>query len=123
VASFYNPALDKRLRVEHEDNANTMGRTAGRNMAGAADSYTHLPYFYSDLFDLGYEAVGEVDSRLEMVTAWEDPNHKGTIYYLRDGRVRGVLLWNVWDQVDKARELIAQTTPFSREAARPVLTD
>jgi 3-phenylpropionate/trans-cinnamate dioxygenase ferredoxin reductase component len=64
VAFFYNPALDRRLRVEHEDNANTMGRLAGRNMAGSNEPYHHLPFFYSDLFDLGYEAVGEVDSRL-----------------------------------------------------------
>ena len=61
VARFYNPALEKFLRVEHEDNANTMGRAAGRAMAGAPDPYHHLPFFYSDLFDLGYEAVGELD--------------------------------------------------------------
>ena len=34
-------------------------------MAGADAPYDHLPFFYSDLFDLGYEAVGLVDSRLE----------------------------------------------------------
>jgi 3-phenylpropionate/trans-cinnamate dioxygenase ferredoxin reductase subunit len=34
------------------------------------------------------------------------------VYYLRDGRVRGVLLWNVWDQVDAARRLIAAPGPF-----------
>lgn len=34
VAAFYNPSLGTRIRVEHEDNANTMGRLAGRNMAG-----------------------------------------------------------------------------------------
>lgn len=67
AANFAQPALDKRLRVEHEDNANRMGRQAGRIMAGSDAPYTHLPMFYSDLFDLGYEAVGELDSRLEMV--------------------------------------------------------
>src|SRR5437773_1526132 len=57
VANFENPALGARLRVEHEDNANTMGRTAGLNMAGRATPYHHLPFFYSDLFELGYGAV------------------------------------------------------------------
>jgi len=108
VASFYAPALDQRLRVEHEDNANTMGRIAGLNMAGQATPYHHLPFFYSDLFDLGYEAVGELDARLESVTDWQEPHRKGVIYYLRNGRVRGVLLWNVWDKVDAARKLIAE---------------
>lgn len=112
VAAFVNPTLGKRLRVEHEDNANTMGLRAGHNMAGRADPYDYLPSFYSDLFDLGYEAVGELDARLETVTDWQDPFREGVVYYLHDGRVRGVLLWNVWEQVDAARRLIAEPGPF-----------
>ena len=81
VAAFYNPALGKRIRVEHEDNANSMGRLAGRNMAGNSEPYDHLPFFYSDMFDLGYEAVGEVDSRLETFADWKRPNEEGVIYY------------------------------------------
>jgi NADPH-dependent 2,4-dienoyl-CoA reductase/sulfur reductase-like enzyme len=112
VASFESRVLGRRLRVEHEDNANAMGRVAGRAMAGERDVYDHLPFFYSDLFDLGYEAVGEVDARLEAVPDWKDPFREGVVYYLRDGRVRGVLLWNTWGQVDAARALIAQPGPF-----------
>jgi NADPH-dependent 2,4-dienoyl-CoA reductase/sulfur reductase-like enzyme len=116
VANFHNPSLDKWLRVEHEDNANTMGDLAGRAMAGETVSYDYLPSFYSDLFELGYEAVGEVDARLETVADWKAPYREGVVYYLRDGRVRGVLLWNVWDQVAAARRLIAEPGPF--KAAR-----
>ena len=103
------------MRVEHEDNANSMGRLAGRNMAGRNEAYDHLPSFYSDLFGLGYEAVGEVDSRLETFADWKRPNEEGVVYYLKDGRVRGVLLWNVWGQVEAARQLIAEQGPFNRE--------
>jgi NADPH-dependent 2,4-dienoyl-CoA reductase/sulfur reductase-like enzyme len=113
VASFYSAELGKHIRVEHEDNANTMGRLAGRNMAGKAEPYHHLPSFYSDLFDLGYEAVGELDARLETFADWKMPNQEGVIYYLQNGRVRGVLLWNVWGQVDAARQLIAEAGPFT----------
>ncbi len=112
VAEFSNPALGKRMRVEHEDNANTMGTQAGRNMVGANEPYLHLPYFFSDLFELGYEAVGELDSRMETYIDWKDPFKKGVIYYLADGRVRGVLLWNVWESIPKARQLIAEPGPF-----------
>ncbi len=112
VAYFYNPILGKRLRVEHEDNAHTMGAAAGRNMAGESAPYDHLPSFYSDLFDLGYEAVGELDSKLETAADWVEPYRQGVVYYLRDGRVRGVLLWNVWEKVDDARRLIAEPGPF-----------
>jgi 3-phenylpropionate/trans-cinnamate dioxygenase ferredoxin reductase subunit len=106
VANFPCPALDRRLRFEHEDNADATGRTAGRNMAGGSETYRHLPFFYSDLFDLGYQAVGEIDSSLETVEDWTDTFYKGVIYYLRDTRVRGVLLWNCCGLVNAARDLI-----------------
>jgi 3-phenylpropionate/trans-cinnamate dioxygenase ferredoxin reductase component len=118
VANFANPALGTRLRVEHEDNANTMGRVAGLNMAGRATPYHHLPFFYSDLFELGYEAVGDVDARLETVADWKEPFREGVVYYLKDGRVRGVLLWNTWGQVDNARALIADPGPFKPETLK-----
>src|SRR5207245_8989929 len=101
-----------RIRVEHEDNANTMGRIAGLNMAGHATAYDHLPFFYSDLFELGYEAVGDLDARLEAVADWKEPFREGVVYFLKGGRVRGILLWNTWGQVDHARQLIAEPGPF-----------
>jgi NADPH-dependent 2,4-dienoyl-CoA reductase/sulfur reductase-like enzyme len=114
VANFYSAVLDKRMRVEHEDNANVMGEMAGRNMAGQSEVYHHQPYFYSDLFDLGYEAVGELDSGLDIVEDWKETFRKGVIYYLRDGRVRGVLLWNTWGQVAAATQLIAEKALHTR---------
>ena len=107
VARFFAPALGTQIRVEHEDNALTMGRAAGRAMAGDDSPYTHLPFFYSDLFELGYEAVGDLEPRGEVVADWKEAFREGVVYYLRNGRVRGVLLWNVWNQVDAARDLIA----------------
>ena len=115
VAYFNNQLLHKWMRVEHEDNALSMGRTAGRNMAGDQARYDHLPMFYSDIFDLGYEAVGELDPTLETYSDWQESYRKGVVYYLDAGRVRGVLLWNVWDQVEAARNLIANPGPFKPE--------
>ena len=123
VAEFFNPALGKRMRVEHEDNANTMGRQAGRNMAGANESYIHLPFFYSDLFELGYEAVGELDSRYQVVSDWKVPYQKGVVYYLADQRVRGVLLWNDWGKIPEARRLIAESGPIDPESLKGWMSD
>jgi 3-phenylpropionate/trans-cinnamate dioxygenase ferredoxin reductase component len=106
VARFPVAALGVALRIEHEDHANSHGHAVGANMAGAETPYDHLPFFYSDLFDLGYEAVGLVDSRLEAVEDWQEPYRKGVVTYVEDGRPRGVLLWNVWDKLDAARDLI-----------------
>ncbi|MGH8214283.1 MAG: NAD(P)/FAD-dependent oxidoreductase, partial [Rhodanobacteraceae bacterium] len=54
IASFPAPALGRRLRVEHENAAISMGTRAGKCMAGQDAPYDELPFFYSDLFDLGY---------------------------------------------------------------------
>jgi 3-phenylpropionate/trans-cinnamate dioxygenase ferredoxin reductase subunit len=106
VARFPVRALGTSLRIEHEDHANSHGKSVGANMAGADTPYDHLPFFYSDLFDLGYEAVGIVDSRLEAVEDWQEPYRKGIVTYVEEGRPRGVLLWNVWDKLDAARDLL-----------------
>jgi NADPH-dependent 2,4-dienoyl-CoA reductase/sulfur reductase-like enzyme len=117
VASFPVAALGRRFRVEHEDHAKTHGRAVGGNMAGAGVGYEHLPFFYSDLFDSGYEAVGEIDSRLGTVEHWLEPNRKGTIAYLdEERRPRGLLFWNVWDQVERGRELIRSGAPIDESA-------
>src|SRR5665213_303861 len=110
VASIFNPALKEWRRVEHEDSANTMGAHAGIAMAGRTVSYDHLPFFYSDIFDMGYEAVGEVDSRLDMITDWKTPCKEGVIYYLKEGQVRGVLAWNLYGLMDGARRLVGSST-------------
>jgi len=80
-------------------------------MAGDPAPYAHLPFFYSDLFDLGYEAIGELDPRGAMHVEWKEPMREGVVRYLREGRVRGVLLWNVFGQVEAARKLIAEPAP------------
>jgi NADPH-dependent 2,4-dienoyl-CoA reductase/sulfur reductase-like enzyme len=114
VARFHNPALGKKVRIEHEDNALTMGAAAGRSMAGADVRYDHLPFFYSDLFDLGYEAVGELDARHQALADWKTPFREGIVYYLQDGVVRGVLLWGIFGRVDEARALIGRPLPARR---------
>jgi 3-phenylpropionate/trans-cinnamate dioxygenase ferredoxin reductase component len=122
VARFPVAALAAELRVEHEDHAKSHGRRVGANMAGAIEAYDHLPFFYSDLFDLGYEAVGQLDSRLDTLADGDGLSEPGTIYYLdRERRPQGILLWNLFGQVDAARDLISAGAAITRDAiAAPV---
>jgi 3-phenylpropionate/trans-cinnamate dioxygenase ferredoxin reductase component len=117
VARFPVAALGGEVRVEHEDHAKSHGKAVGANMAGAAEPYDRLPFFYSDLFDLGYEAVGELDSRRETLVDGDEIGEEGTIYYLdEERRPRGILLWNLFGRVDAARELIRAGEPVARGA-------
>jgi 3-phenylpropionate/trans-cinnamate dioxygenase ferredoxin reductase subunit len=117
-AFFHYVAIEQRTRVEHWDNALNQGKYAGRNMAGAREPYGYMPFFFSDLFEFGYEAVGEIDARLKTLADWQKENHTGVVYYLRDGRVTGVLLCNVWEKVEQARELIRGRAQWTRDSLR-----
>ncbi|XP_069556632.1 apoptosis-inducing factor 1, mitochondrial isoform X3 [Brachyistius frenatus] len=67
AACFYDIRLGRR-RVEHHDHAVVSGRLAGENMSGASKPYWHQSMFWSDLGpDVGYEAIGIVDSSLPTV--------------------------------------------------------
>lgn len=105
-ARFPSQALGQAVRMEHWDNALSQGKHAGRNMAGAHEPFTYMPSFFSDLFEFGYEAVGEVSARMETVAEWQKPFDTGVIYYLRNDKIRGAMMCNVWDKVEAARTLI-----------------
>ena len=121
VAAVWCPPLGRRMRFEHEDQANTTGRHAGRAMAGADEELDHLPFFYSDLFDVGYEAVGELDPAHDMVEAWAEEHERGVVYYVDGGRVRGVLLWNVHGKLGEARELVRSDEKRTPEELREAI--
>jgi 3-phenylpropionate/trans-cinnamate dioxygenase ferredoxin reductase component len=108
VANFFHQGLGKRMRVEHEDNANKMGTIAGENMSGKKQIYDHFPFFYSDLFDLGYEAVGELNKDYQIYEDWIEPFKKGTIFYMKDQKVHGLIFWNLWGKVDQGRDIITK---------------
>eukprot|EP00092_Neocalanus_flemingeri_P034205 GFUD01037201.1.p1 GENE.GFUD01037201.1~~GFUD01037201.1.p1 ORF type:complete len:821 (+),score=315.46 GFUD01037201.1:82-2544(+) len=150
AASFYDVALGRR-RVEHHDHAVVSGRLAGENMTGAKKPYTHQSMFWSDLGpNVGYEAIGVVDSRLPTVgvfakaTPQDTPKAvvtktdeamrseseaqaakinpgnaepalkdgedygKGVIFYLRENKVVGVVLWNVFNRMSIARRILKE---------------
>jgi NADPH-dependent 2,4-dienoyl-CoA reductase/sulfur reductase-like enzyme len=114
VSRFHNIPLNQLQRVEHEDNANTMGKLVGKNMSGQMKRYEHSPFFYSDLFDLGYEAVGEINKNFEIYSDWITPFTKGTIFYLDNDKIRGLIFWNLWGKVDEGLEIIQEGKSYQK---------
>lgn len=105
-------------RVEHVDNANQMGQCVGRIMAGSDERYTHTPYFYSNVFDFSYQAVGQISTQLNWVEHWVTPGRQGMVLYVEEERIKGVLLLNLND-TDKALDY-ARAAIDSTETSRPV---
>ncbi len=124
VARFPAAALGRTVRVEHEDHAKSHGRRVGANMAGGNDPYDHLPFFYSDLFELGYEAVGETDPRLTTLEHWVELGRKGIVCYADErSRPRGFLFWDVWGKTEAGAALISAGQPIEHDTLARLLGD
>lgn len=86
IVRYIDARYGHALRLEHWDNAIAMGRTAGLNMTGAAQRFDHVPYFYSDLFDLDLQAWGDM-YHWDAVIARGTLDHDLTYFYLHENRL------------------------------------
>lgn len=107
VVSFPDPFFGKRVRIEHWDNALHQGKHAGANMAGAGEPYRHMSYFFSDIFDLELQMVGDFDKwdRILVRGSLLDASFAGL--YVRGGKLTAALAVNrPWEEVEAWRGLI-----------------
>ena len=116
VANAWHPHYQRHLRVEHWANALNQGITAGRNAAGEHDSYTRLPYFFSDQYDLGMEYVGHSQPGDALAIRGDLDAGEFIAFWHRDGAVTAAMNVNVWDVVDDLKALI--TAPGTVDPAR-----
>ncbi|MFC5137256.1 NAD(P)/FAD-dependent oxidoreductase [Actinomycetospora rhizophila] len=116
VARLWYPAFDRHLRVEHWDNALNGGPAAARAMLGDETPYDHLPYFFTDQYDLGmeytgYVAPGEYD---EVVVRGELGSREFVAFWLARGRVLAGMNVNIWDVTDPIARLVRHEEGFDR---------
>jgi len=97
VTRFPDPNTKQPRRLEHWDNALMQGKQAGRNMAGAGEAYAHQSAFFSDLFDVTINVLGDTDRpdavHIHGSTDLAAPNL--TAKYVRDHKLTGAVLVNL----------------------------
>lgn len=97
----------RRVRIEHEEVAAAQGRTAARNMLGAAEPFEEVPYFWSDLADWAVlEYVGAATGWDEEVVCENERDERFTVWYLTEGRLVAALAVGNPEHLDVARSLL-----------------
>jgi NADPH-dependent 2,4-dienoyl-CoA reductase/sulfur reductase-like enzyme len=109
VANSYRPSLARRVRVEHWDNAIEQGKVAGLNLAGGQVVYDHLPYFFTDQYDLGMEYVGYVgpEGYDQVIVRGQPEEGAFSAFWLREGQVLAGMHANDWDAIDPIRQIVS----------------
>ncbi|GAA4396049.1 FAD-dependent oxidoreductase [Tsukamurella soli] len=106
IANAENPALGRRIRVEHWANALNQPAVAAANALGGDERYERQPYFYSDQYELGMEYTGYADADDRVAIRGDTGKLEFLAFWLRDGRVVAGMNVNIWDQGDAIKELI-----------------
>lgn len=117
ITNWPDPNSEGRLHVEHWDVARRQGRTAGRNMAGRDESYTALPYFFSDLYDFSFEVWGDLSNWTQTVRRGSLEDGSFAYYYFEQGRLIGVLAVGRPDQEREAMKSLPDQQPAYADVA------
>jgi 3-phenylpropionate/trans-cinnamate dioxygenase ferredoxin reductase subunit len=106
VANAHHPFYGARLRVEHWDNALKQGPAAARDMLGRGEPFDHLPYFFSDQYDIGMEYSGFARGWDRVVFRGDRAAREFIAFWMVGDRVVAGMNVNVWDVTDDIRRLI-----------------
>jgi hypothetical protein len=117
IAAWPDATFGKRLRVEHWDVARRQGLRAGQNMAGDEKPYTSLPYFFSDLFDLSFEAWGDLSSWDQVVRRGSLDDGSFAYYYFAQDKLTGVLASGRPDEERKPMQALVKARPAYGDVA------
>ncbi len=116
AANTYYPLFDTHLRLEHWSAALNQGPVAAANMVGRVDPYDHVPYFFSDQYDVGMEYSGFVAGGHYDEVIFRGDMDKGEFvaFWIEGGQVRAGMNVNVWDVTDAIQGLVRSDEPVDR---------
>jgi len=102
VANYYDVLFNKRRRVEHWDNAVSQGQYCARALTGEKNPFKHVPYFFSDVFDLSYEYWGDSSNAEQVIHRGDLSTKSFSVWWLREKRVVAAFTMNRPDEKREA---------------------
>jgi 3-phenylpropionate/trans-cinnamate dioxygenase ferredoxin reductase component len=118
VANHYHPLFDRRMRVEHFDNATRQGAAAALNMLGERTRYDDPHWFWSDQYDHSLQYAGHAEQ-------WDDVVIRGSLeardfvaFFMADGKLAGAFGLNRGGEIMLAKELLARRVAVDADKLR-----
>ncbi len=108
VANAFHPVVARHQRSEHWANALNAGPVAAKSMLGQRVSFSQIPYFYTDQFDLGMELSGypSLMAEAKLHVRGDVAGREFIAFWVDHGRVVGGMNVNVWDVNEQVQALI-----------------
>lgn len=120
IANYPDVLFGKRRRVEHWDNAVQQGQHCARMLMGQRTPFRHVPYFFSDVFDLSYEFWGDTEGAEQVVHRGDLSGTSFSAWWLRGGVVVAAFVMN---RPDEEREAAPQWIEGKQHASAAKLAD
>ena len=109
VAQFDEVVFGRSRRIEHWSNADAQGAWLGRNLAGGRKGYAKVPAFFTKMFDLQLQLLGDTEGADEVVLRGSIPDRNLLGFYLRDERlVAAVLVGQAGDMAEELTSLLGE---------------
>jgi 3-phenylpropionate/trans-cinnamate dioxygenase ferredoxin reductase component len=98
VANYPDVIFGIRRRVEHWDNAVEQGKYCARSLTGDKTPFKHVPYFFSDVFDLSYEYWGDSSGADEVIHRGDVSSNSFSVWWIRQQRLVAAFTMNRPDE-------------------------
>jgi 3-phenylpropionate/trans-cinnamate dioxygenase ferredoxin reductase component len=120
VANYQDALFGKRRRVEHWDNAVSQGQYCARSLMGERSPFKHVPYFFSDVFDLSYEYWGDSSGADQTIHRGDFSNKSFSVWWLRQKTVVAAFTMN---RPDEERDAAAKWIESRQSVSAAKLAD
>ncbi len=118
VANHYHPVFERRIRVEHWQNALKQGPAAARSMLDKDDPYDEIPWFWSDQYDANLQYAGYHTEWDELVVRGSMEERNFVAFYRKGGRILAAVSVNRGRDLRRSMRLIKAQRPVDTTKLR-----